>query len=150
MRKSELENLEWADIELDRRKIKVRRKDSWEPTTGEREIPLNQGIYDLLKSLKSRNDRGLKSNFVFPHRDGGRIKEKLRLGLIKAAEKAGIKDLTGLHSLRHTCASHLVMNGVDLPTVQKLMGHSNIETTMVYSHPAPDHLADAVEKLESE
>jgi site-specific recombinase XerD len=148
MRKSELENLEWADIDFNRRKIKIQRKDFWKPKTGEREIPMNQGTYDLLRSLRLRNDKGLKSNFVFPHRDGGRIKEKLRLGLLKAAEKAEIKDLTKLHSLRHTYASHLVMKGVDLPTVQRLMGHSNIQTTMVYSHLAPDHLADAVERLQ--
>jgi site-specific recombinase XerD len=39
------------------------------------------------------------------------------------------------------------MSGVDLPTVKKLMGHSDIETTMIYAHLSPDHLADAVNKL---
>ena len=39
------------------------------------------------------------------------------------------------------------MKGVDLPTVQKLLGHSDIQTTMIYSHLAPDHLVDAVNKL---
>ncbi len=148
MRKAELENLEWSDIDFKRRKMKIRRKDFWHPKTGEREIPMNQGTYDLLKSLKQKNDKSLKSNFVFPNKDGGKIKEKLRRQLISIANKAGIEGLTKLHSLRHTYASHLVMKGVDLPTVQKLMGHSDIQTTMIYSHLAPDHLADAVEKLE--
>jgi site-specific recombinase XerD len=80
--------------------------------------------------------------------DGEKIKEKLRRQLIRIAEKAKINNLTKLHSLRHTYASHLVMKGVDLPTIQKLMGHSDIQTTMIYSHLAPDHLADAVERLE--
>jgi site-specific recombinase XerD len=39
------------------------------------------------------------------------------------------------------------MQGVDLPTVMKLMGHSDIKTTMIYAHLAPDHLADTVDKL---
>jgi site-specific recombinase XerD len=39
------------------------------------------------------------------------------------------------------------MKGVDLPTVMKLMGHSDIQTTMIHAHPAPDHLADAMAKL---
>jgi len=41
----------------------------------------------------------------------------------------------------------LVMQGVDLPTVSKLMGHSDIDTTMIYAHLAPDHLANAITKL---
>ncbi len=150
MRKAELENLEWADIDFRRRKIKIRRKEFWNPKTGEREIPMNQGTWDLLKKLKAESDKGLQSNFVFPAKDGGKIKEKLRRQLIRIAEKAKIKDLTKIHSLRHTYASHLVMKGVDLPTVQRLMGHSDIQTTMIYSHLAPDHLADAVEKLDFE
>ena len=148
MRRAELENLEWADIDFKRRKIKIRRKDFWHPKTGAREIPMNQTVYDLLKSLKQKNHKSLKSSFVFPHADGGKMKEKLRRQLIRIAQKAKIEGLTKLHSLRHTYASHLVMKGVDLPTVQKLMGHSDIQTTMIYSHLAPDHLADAVEKLE--
>jgi len=40
------------------------------------------------------------------------------------------------------------MSGVDLPTVQRLMGHTDIQTTMIYAHLAPDHLAEAVDRLE--
>ena len=76
------------------------------------------------------------------------MKTKLRERLIRIANQTGIEDLTKLHTLRHTYASHLVMNGVDLPTVQRLMGHSDIQTTMIYAHLAPDHLVDAVNKLE--
>jgi integrase len=147
MRKAELENLEWADIDFKRRKIKIRRKEDWQPKTGEREIPVNSQLLELLKDLKDRNDQSLQSTYVFPHKDGGRIRVKLREKLIQIADKAGIEDLTKLHTLRHTFASHLVMQGVDLPTVKKLMGHSDIQTTMIYAHLAPDHLADAVNKL---
>lgn len=140
MRKAELENLEWADIDLKRRKIKIRKKDFWHPKTGEREIPVGQKLLDLLTDLKQQNDQGIKSSFVFPDKSGGKIRLKLREQLIRVAKKAGIKHLTQLHALRHTFASHLVMKGVDLPTVQKLMGHSDIQTTMIYAHLAPDHL----------
>jgi site-specific recombinase XerD len=51
------------------------------------------------------------------------------------------------HTLRHTYASWLVMSGVDLYTVQKLMGHSTISMTERYSHLAPDHLKKAVKML---
>jgi len=147
MRKSELEHLEWTDIDFRRRKIKIQRKDFWQPKSTPREIPMNDRMYELLKAHREDNQQGLKSKFVFPHTDGGKIKTKLRERLIQIADKAKIKDLTKLHTLRHTFASHLVMKGVDLPTVKKLMGHSDIQTTMIYAHLAPDHLADAVNKL---
>jgi len=148
MRKAELENLEWDDIDFKRKKIKIRRKEFWQPKTGEREIPINQQLYDLLQKLKSENDKSIQSNFVFPDKTtGGKIKTKLREKLIKIAKDAGIDGLTKLHTLRHTFASHLVMNGVDLPTVKKLMGHSDIQTTMIYAHLAPDHLEKAVDRL---
>jgi len=153
MRKAELENLEWTDIDFKRRKIRIRRKDFWQPKTGERDIPINSQLLELLKDLKQTNERKLNgriqiSNFVFSDNDGGKLKTKLREKLIRIAQKAGIENLTKVHTLRHTFASHLVMKGVDLPTVKKLMGHSDIETTMIYAHLAPDHLADAVDKLE--
>ena len=148
MRKGELENLEWSDVDFKRRKIRIRWKDFWQPKTGEREIPMSQQLYDLLRNLQEKNKKGISSSFVFPHKDGGRIKTKLRLQLIKISEIAGIEDLTRIHSLRHTFASHLVMSGVDLPTVQKLMGHADIQVTMMYSHLAADHLSEAVEKLD--
>lgn len=148
MRKAELINLEWTDIDFKRRKLKIQWKEFWQPKSGKREIPMTQQLFDLLLKLKQENDQGLKSSFVFPNKDGGVIRTKLREQMIKIAKKAGIKNLTKLHTLRHTFASHLVMNSVDLPTVMKLMGHSDIQTTMIYAHLAPDHLADAVEKLE--
>jgi len=63
-----------------------------------------------------------------------------------AAKRSGLTDVTP-HTLRHTFASWLVMQGVDLATVQKLLGHSNIMMTMTYAHLAPDHLKAAVEHL---
>lgn len=147
MRKSELENLQWSDIDFKRRKIRIQWKEDWQPKTGERDIPMGQQLYDLLKKVKNDNDSSFKSTYVFPHKDGGRIKMKLRDKMIDIAKEAGIDGLTKLHTLRHTFASHLVMQGVDLPTVKKLMGHTDIQTTMIYAHLAPDHLASAVEKL---
>ena len=58
-------------------------------------------------------------------------------------------DIAGAtwHTLRHSFASHLVMAGVDLRTVQELLGHKDLTMTLRYSHLAPAHKAGAVEKL---
>ncbi len=102
---------------------------------------------ELLRELKAKRSKKPSASHVFSDKNGGKLKTKLREKLIQIAMAAGIPDLTKVHTLRHTFASHLVMAGVDLPTVKKLMGHSDIETTMIYAHLAPDHLSKAVEKL---
>ncbi len=146
MRKSELENLEWSDVDFERRKIKIRYKDDWSPKSSEREIPINEGLYELLKDRKTKT-QAKACRYVF-HNDGQKIEPNfLRNHLLPLTKQCGFGDVTKIHSLRHTFASHLVMSGVDLPTVKRLMGHADIETTMIYSHLADEHVDRAVEKL---
>src|SRR5262245_52763490 len=64
----------------------------------------------------------------------------------KALKFARIEDFTW-HCLRHTFASRLVMSGVDLRTVQDLLGHKTITMTLRYSHLSPAHRLDAVQRL---
>jgi integrase len=63
-----------------------------------------------------------------------------------AVQNAGLKDFTW-HCLRHTFARRLAMEGVDLRTVQELMGHKTIAMTCRYAHLAPSHKLAAVERL---
>ena len=65
---------------------------------------------------------------------------------LKLVRRCGLKNAS-LHTLRHTFASHLIMSGADLYTVQKLLGHSSIKTTEIYAHLAPDYLKSAIAKL---
>jgi site-specific recombinase XerD len=60
-------------------------------------------------------------------------------------KKAGIKDFT-FHDLRHTFASHAVMNGMDLYTLQKILGHSSIEMTERYSYLSNSHLKKSAQE----
>ncbi len=147
MRKAELEYLTWADVDFDRKVIHVRAKESWNPKTGERQIPMNKELVKVLTDLKKSEGEVKSKDYVFEITHYSNSHNMLRNELIKIAKAAEIENLTKVHTLRHTFASHLVMSGVDLPTVSKLMGHTDIETTMIYAHLAPEHLADAVSKL---
>jgi site-specific recombinase XerD len=146
MRKSELENLEWPEVDFGRRKIKIVVKDNWVPKTNEREIPINDGLLKLLEEQKLKVNG---SSYVFPDEDGGKIYKNRLLRRLKAlATQLKFGDDVNVHTLRHTFASHLVMNGVDLATIKRLLGHSDIETTMIYSHLTDKHVDSAVTKLD--
>lgn len=71
------------------------------------------------------------------------IQRKLR----KVFRKLGWQDVT-VHTLRHTAISHWVMSGIDLFTVSKLAGHASIKMTERYAHLAPNHLIQAVSKID--
>ena len=145
MRKSELENLEWSDVDFNRRKIKIAVKDDWTPKTNEREIPINDGLLGVLKDQRAQVNG---SRYVFPSETGNRIHKNRLLKRFKTlAKQLKFGETDTIHALRHTFASHLVMKGVDLATVKKLLGHSDIDTTMIYSHLTEKHVDEAVDKL---
>lgn len=78
-------------------------------------------------------------------RDSGRLFVSCYSAFRKAVERAGIALPSGQlsHVLRHTFASHFIMNGGDILTLQKILGHSDLRMTLRYAHLAPDHLEAA-------
>ena len=143
LRRDELTHLTWADVDLQRRIVAVQAKDGWHPKDYEvRHIPMAPRLHELLKSLPRKDNPWVFST----SNDGPHLGHILSRDFRKLLKLCGIKGAS-LHTLRHTFASHLVMNGTDVYTVQKLLGHSSIKTTEIYAHLAPDFLKAAVEKL---
>jgi site-specific recombinase XerD len=72
------------------------------------------------------------------------VQQSFRLAL----EKTGILKEVSVHSLRHTYATHLLEQGVDIVTIKELLGHANIQTTMVYLHVAKVNRVNAHSPLD--
>jgi site-specific recombinase XerD len=75
------------------------------------------------------------SDYLFESERGGRLTERsVQAVFERALQKSGIKKDATFHSLRHSFATHLLENGVDIRYVQELLGHANIRTTQIYTH----------------
>lgn len=87
-----------------------------------------------------------KGPYVFCNGDGETF-ANVRRSFETALRKSEIEDFR-FHDLRHTFALNLVMEGVDIMTVKKLMGHKTLDMTLRYSHLAPNHKMKAVNILD--
>ncbi len=138
LRLGELYGMEWENVNLARRVLTIPR-----PKNGEmRHVPLNGPALAALGELMKGSD-GIGP--VIRNAEGGALASP-RYWFEPAVKKAKIRSFSW-HCLRHTFASRLVMAGVDLRTVQELMGHKSIQMTVRYSHLTPKHTLAAVERL---
>ena len=144
LRRDELRHLTWADVSLERKMLTIQAKDDWRPKDYEvRHIPLNAGA---LKALHGLSDARGQSAPIFQDRFGNAYASDFLTHRFKKFLR-GLKIEGSMHSFRHTFASHLIMNGADLYSVSKLLGHASIKTTEIYAHLAPDYLKAAVDRL---
>lgn len=143
MRLGELLNLTWDDIDWEQMLIKIQEKPFWSPKSYERTIPVNQTVKSILEKSHSNS----KSPFVFNNNNRKIEDNVLRKKLITLSRRVGLPHITRIHDFRHTFASNLLMAGVDIPTVQSLLGHRSWNTTIIYSHQTAEHTKKAVEKL---
>lgn len=122
MRKSELLNLKWSDIDFDQRTATVQAKEDFHTKNYKSRVlqltPMLQRVLEEHKRLQK--ELGIQSEYVFTYK-GKRIKCSIDFSLKTTLKRAGLRNVT-LHTLRHTFASQLVMAGVPLRDVQELMG----------------------------
>ena len=143
MRKSEQFTATWEQVDLEKGYIYL----SVTKNGSDRFVTLNSAAVQVIKSLQKRHKLlGLPSDSTLFHSKRDGLIKNPRKWFATALEQAKIKGVTW-HTLRHTFASRLVMAGVDLKTVQELMGHKTIAMTARYAHLAPTHKLQALETL---
>ncbi len=134
-RKGEITGLRWSEVHDDMLALA-------DSKTGPRKIPLNRQA----KAILGRRPRG-GSPFVFPSPLNAARARCPELPLwYRVRREAGIEDVR-LHDLRHTMASHAVMNGVPVPVVSRMLGHSNVRMTLRYAHLADRDIEAAAERV---
>jgi integrase len=142
MRQGEILNLKWRDIDLNEGIIIIQDSKSKE----KRVIYMNKTTKETFINLLSIGGK----EYIFESKNGDRYSESyIQHSFEKVVKQAGIKDFK-FHDLRHTFASRLVMAGVNLKTIQELLGHKDYRMTLRYSHLSPDIKRQAVEILDKD
>jgi len=149
MRRGEIFDLRWEHVDLIRNVLTVTRSKSGRS----RIIPINGVLRKVFLALPDRRE-----GFVFGN--GSERLTTLQKSFNNATKRAGLQRVvvsrTGrkqrwprFHDLRHSFASNLVLAGVDIRTVQELLGHASVQMTMVYAHSNADAKRTAVDVLTS-
>ena len=155
LRVSELVNLDRGSINLERREFMVRGKGS-----KDRPIFISRSAADRVQDYLDARTDSLAPLFLNNSKNTGDVDTSGNFRRITArsveriVEKysrlAGITKHVSPHTLRHSFATDLLMNGADLRAVQSMLGHSDISTTQIYTHVTDAHLKEIHEKFHSE
>jgi integrase/recombinase XerD len=127
LRVSELVPLKTDSLDIDERTVRIRGK-------GEKDriVLFDQNTKVLMEEYLEK--RSYKSEYLFINRSGNHLTPRYVQMMIKDyARIAGIKKKVTPHILRHSFATHLLKNGVDIRAIQQLLGHSNLSTTQIYT-----------------
>lgn len=135
LRKGEILNLKWKDVDLEHGMIYVR-----ENKQNRLQVKMvNDDLMDILMKLP------VKGDYLFHDGEGKPIKDVKRT-FQTALRRAGIEDFR-FHDLRHTSCSYLTMRGAPIQAVQDHAGHSSIKMTMRYSHLSPQFRRESIQLL---
>lgn len=141
----EVSNIRTECIDLDSGLVRIMGK-------GGKERYIQIGEPDILKLLRKyyiENETAIKNcGYFFVNRYGKRFSEQsIRLMLRKYTQLAGIKRNITPHMFRHSFATYLIEEGVDVSCVQQILGHSSIKTTQIYIHIAAKKQAEILRKM---
>jgi integrase len=138
LRTSDIFNLQWTEVDIEQKRLKKIVKKNETPLS----LPLNDTAFAIVEAR-----RGIEHgpHVFYNPMTGDRFKD-VKGALAAAVKRAGLGKITW-HMFRHTFASRLTRDGVDIVTVKELLGHSNMSTTMRYAHSNDDAKRRAVQRL---
>ena len=144
LRVSELINIKIADLRFDQRNpyLCIVGKGG-----KERLVPLNNRVIRVLQKYILTLVRKLPGDFLFPGRNKSSPITRQAVGKIvkKLASRSGIEpSKISPHVFRHTCATHLLKNNLDIKLLKQILGHASISTTQIYTLVSQDKLYDLV------
>ena len=131
----EILHLKWKEVDLDRGVLNLSKS-----KTGAKTIYLNEAALEIIRAMP----RQLENPFVFCGLRAGQPIHEIQKAWQRIRSMAELNDVR-IHDLRHTFASVAVMNGMSLPMIGALLGHSQPRTTARYAHLAADPLREAAE-----
>lgn len=143
LRVSELINLKLNDLALKQKEGWVRKGKGSKDRFFKIPDSLTKDIEDYIKTLDN------EEIYLFPGKNNTLSARNIQKIIQKAAERAGIKKEVSPHKLRHSYATHLLDNGVDIRMIQELLGHSNLSTTQIYTHVSKEQLKKIKSPLDS-
>lgn len=145
-RLKEIINIQWGDIDFKNKTIMIRNKPDFKTKTGKmRCIPITNRLYvELLKHSNNHEN----AEYIFANK----YNRKYEYGFISKLFKRQIRSISlpekyHFHCLRHTFITNLIKKGVSIYLVKELAGHSDIKTTIGYTHIVTDDLREAVNVL---
>jgi len=139
LRKSELFNLTWSNVDLGRGQIIIEDTKNKE----RKGLPLRGYALELFKELNKV--RRIDSDLVFPSKYG-KTPFTIRKPFQRALKKAGIHNFRW-HDLRHSCASYLAMNGASSAEIAEVLGHKTLQMVKRYSHFSQKHVEGVIERM---
>ena len=135
MRVSEIINLKINDFDFEEKIGQIRQ------AKGKKDRIFNIPQFllnDLKKQFKKQKEKNQEYLFTGPK---GRLSSRnIQKIVSNAAKRAGINKHVSCHTLRHSFATHLLENNVDIRKIQELLGHSNLSTTQIYTHVSQQEL----------
>ena len=146
MRVSELTSLQIKDFDFDERVGHIRQAKGKK----DRLFNIPDFLFEDLKNIKEIQEE-TKQEYLFSNpTTGGKLTTRnLQKIVSKAVKRAGIKKSVHPHTLRHSFATHLLENDVDIRKIQELLGHADLSTTQIYTHISNEELKKIKSPLDS-